>query len=78
MKSKSSPDINYLKIPIKTKILKSGDDFIEIIKEYASDKLLPGDIIVISESPLAITQGRAINVKDIKIGFLAKFLWRFV
>jgi len=27
---------------------------------------------------LAITQGRAIPVKDIKIGFLANLLWRFV
>ena len=68
----------YLRIPVKTRILKSGDDFIEIIKTYASDLLQEGDIIVISESPLAITQGRAINVKDIKIGFLARFLWRFV
>jgi F420-0:gamma-glutamyl ligase-like protein len=37
-----------------------------------------GDILVISESPLAITQGRAIHVDDIKVGLLARILWRFV
>lgn len=83
MKSKLKQTINvnayeFLRIPVKTKILQAGDDFIEIIKCYASDFLQVDDIIVISESPLAITQGRAINVKDIKIGLLANFLWRFV
>ena len=71
-------DTVYLRIPIKTRILQSGDDFVEIIKEYAKPHLQQNDIIVISESPLAITQGRSICANDIKIGFLAKFLWRFV
>ena len=71
-------DNDTIKIPIKTRILQSGDDFVEIINQYAKDSLQKDDILVISESPLAITQGRAINVKDIKIGILAKVLWRFV
>jgi F420-0:gamma-glutamyl ligase-like protein len=83
MKSTLKQTINvdgtdYFRIPVKTNILKTGDDFVEIIKTYAGDLLEDGDIITISESPLAITQGRAIAVKDLKIGFLAKFLWRFV
>jgi len=68
----------YLRIPVKTRILQSGDDLVEIINEYAKPIMQPGDIITISESPVAITQGRAINEKDIKIGFLAKILWRCV
>jgi hypothetical protein len=68
----------FLRIPIKTRILQSGDDFVEIIKTYASAELQPDDMIAISESPLAITQGRAINESDIKVGFLANILWRFV
>ena len=70
--------MKYLKIPIKTHILQEGDDFVEVINRYAGDQLQSGDIIVISESPLAITQGRAVHIKDIKVGFLARFLWRFV
>jgi F420-0:gamma-glutamyl ligase-like protein len=69
---------DYLRIPVKTRVLQSGDDFVEIITTFANDHLQKGDIITISESPLAITQGRAISVQDIKIGLLAKVLWRFV
>ena len=68
----------YARIPIKTKILTSEDDMLEIIKEYSRGIIKKDDIITISESPLAITQGRAIPVEKIKVGFLAKFLWRFV
>jgi len=83
MKSKLTPiieinGIRYERIPVKTKILQAGDDFIEIIETYTKDILQKGDIITISESPLAITQGRAINEKDIRVGLLAKILWRFV
>ncbi len=69
---------DYLRIPVKTKILSENDDFLEIIREYTKSQIRDGDIISISESPLAITQGRAIPVKDIKIGILASMLWRFV
>ncbi len=68
----------YLRIPVKTRILKTGDDLVQIIKESAQGILERDDIIVISESPMAITQGRAIPVSEIKIGFLANILWRFV
>ncbi len=68
----------FLRIPLKTKILSENDDILEIVREYSKEQIQDGDIITISESPLAITQGRAIPVKDIKIGILAKILWRFV
>lgn len=69
---------SYQRIPIKTNILQKGDDILEIIKTYTKDIIQPGDWICISESPLAITQGRAVPVSEIKIGLLANILWRFV
>jgi hypothetical protein len=68
----------YTRIPVKTKILTPEDDMLEIVKKYTKSIIKKDDIITISESPLAITQGRAIPVEKIKVGFLAKFLWRFV
>jgi hypothetical protein len=68
----------YLRIPIKTGILTANDDILNIVQEYTKDIIQPGDIIVLSESPLAITQGRAVAEKDIKVGLLASILWRFV
>jgi len=69
---------DYLRIPLKTKILTPQDDILDIIISASKDKIKENDIITISESPLAITQARAIPVADLKVGWLAKFLWRFV
>jgi F420-0:gamma-glutamyl ligase len=68
----------YLRIPVKTKLIKKGDNLITIIQEATKGMLQPNDIITISESAVASAQGRAISIKDIKVSFLAKILWRFV
>ncbi len=68
----------FLRSPIKTKILTPNDDIISIVCEYTNGLRKENDIIVISESPVAITQNRAINEEGIKVGFMAKFLWRGV
>jgi len=68
----------YFRIPVKTKILGPDDDIVEIVNRYTGDITKPGDIIVVSESPVAMTQGRAIFETDIKVGFLANLLWRGV
>lgn len=70
--------VRFERIPVKTRILTKDDDMVDIIKEYATPFLKDGDIISISESPMAITQGRAVPVSELKIGLLAKILWRFV
>ncbi|MEO0113630.1 MAG: coenzyme F420-0:L-glutamate ligase, partial [candidate division WOR-3 bacterium] len=68
----------YLRIPIKTALIKKGDDLIQIIKENSKGVLQKNDIITISESAVSCSQGRAIPIKEIKVSLLAKFLWRFV
>ncbi len=70
--------VPFERIPIKTRILSPEDEMAEIIRRYALPHMQPGDILTISESPLAITQGRAIPVSQIKISLLAKVLSRFV
>jgi hypothetical protein len=66
------------RIPVKTKILSSDDTISAIVSAYALPLLQKGDILTISESPLAITQGRAIPVTEIKISPLARILSRYV
>ncbi|MBN1901275.1 coenzyme F420-0:L-glutamate ligase [Candidatus Sumerlaeota bacterium] len=70
--------VEYLRIPIKTHIVTDQDDIVEVVERYSKDQRKPGDMIVVSESVTAITQGRAIPEDRIKIGLLAKILWRFV
>ena len=70
--------VKFERIPVKTRVLSSQDDMLQIVKEFALPLIQEGDILSISESPLAITQGRAVPVSELKIGLLAKVLWRFV
>lgn len=67
-------DVRVERIPVQTKILTAEDRMSDIIRAYALPQMKPGDILTISESPLAITQGRAIPADQIKVGRLAKFL----
>ncbi len=69
---------SFKRIPIKTKIILKEDNILDLVEKFVKPKLQKGDILTISESPLAITQGRAVLVSELKIGLLAKILWRFV
>ncbi|HOH46839.1 MAG TPA: hypothetical protein PLX59_03300 [Candidatus Cloacimonadota bacterium] len=70
--------VRFERIPVKTRILTPQDTMSQIVREFVLPLAKTGDIVTISESPLAITQGRAIPVSQLKIGWLAKILWRFV
>ncbi|HAN41581.1 MAG TPA: hypothetical protein DCQ12_06685 [Candidatus Cloacimonas sp.] len=70
--------VEVQRIPIKTRIIVDTDDIHDLVREYALPHLQEGDVLTICESPLAITQGRAIPVSEIKVGFWAKLLSRFV
>lgn len=63
---------------IKTHTIKDGEDIAGIVSRYCKGMVRPGDVIVISESVVAISQGRAIPEKEIQVGLLARVLWRFV
>lgn len=66
------------RIAVKTRVLNRGDDLIAAVREFAGPVLAPGDVLTIAESPVAVTQGRAIPISEIRPGFWARFLWRFV
>jgi len=66
-------------IPLKTALLVPGDDIVGVAEEaleMAGLRPEPTDILVICESPLAITQGRIIDIDDLKPGVPARVLCR--
>ncbi|MDR1703932.1 MAG: coenzyme F420-0:L-glutamate ligase [Clostridiales bacterium] len=69
---------NYNCFAIKTKVVTDADKMDDVVREYAKPLLENGDTLFISEKMLACTQGRAIRIKTIKPGFLARLLSRFV
>lgn len=71
-------DETFLRIPIKTHVVMKDDQLLSVVKQYAEETLTPGDILFISEKIVAITQGRAIPLDQIKPRPLAKLLANYV
>jgi F420-0:gamma-glutamyl ligase len=65
----------YRRIPVKTHVVSADDDILEVAVKYAGPLLRPGDIAVVSEKVVAITQGRAVPVDRIRVSRLAQLLW---
>ena len=68
----------YLRHAIKTRFVKQGESYIDLFKEYVSPIYQEGDIISASEKIIALCQNRVVRKEDMKIGFWAKFLSKFV
>jgi F420-0:gamma-glutamyl ligase len=68
----------YERLLIRTELVKSGDNIEELVVSYVEEIIDDGDIIAISERIVAISQGRSFPIKDIKPGWWAKHLWKFV
>ena len=68
----------YLRLPIKTPLMTEKTDLIEVIKKNAGPYLESGDLLFVSEKVVAVTQGRVVNMNDIKPSKLARFLARKV
>ena len=64
----------FERVPIRTPVLMPGDDMAGVIREHAGAFLRPGDTVVMSESAVAIMQGRARDWRTIKPSRLARFL----
>lgn len=70
--------IDYLRIPIKTKIIDPNDQLEEILDLYARDLLVDGDILFIAEKVVACMQQRLVKVSDVQPRKAALLLSKFV
>jgi hypothetical protein len=68
----------YARIPIKTHVIMAADDIAWVIRKYAGPLLRPGDVLVISEKVVSITQQRAYPISQIQPSWLARILAKFV
>ncbi len=67
-------------IPLKTELLTPGDDIVDVARralERAGVQPEPSDILAICESPLAITQGRIVDIDQIRPSMAAQVMCRF-
>ena len=71
--------VMYERLPVKTRLITMIDkNILPIIEEYAGPHLKTGDILCVSEKAVCITQGRVVDMGDIKPTWLARFLARNV
>ncbi|MGE5630455.1 MAG: coenzyme F420-0:L-glutamate ligase [Caulobacteraceae bacterium] len=68
----------YLRIPVKTRVIVKEDNIVDVVKKYVQETVTEKDVVFISEKAVAITQGRAYPLSEIKPRPLAKFLSRYV
>ncbi len=65
------------RIPLRTHIIRPGEDIVAVVSRYTAGIAEPGDIICIGESALAIAQGRAVQPQKVKPRLLARCLCKF-
>ena len=61
-------------VPLRTHLLRPGEDILDICEKYAMPLGKPGDIIALAETAVAIVQGRMAYCEDIHPRFLARRL----
>jgi len=69
---------DFARYPVKTHIIMKEDVLEDVIDKYASEHMQDGDTLFIAEKIVAITQGRAFPLSEIKVSRLARFLCKFV
>ena len=67
----TAPAAERLVLPIKTELLRPGDDLAEVITRHTRGVAKPGDLIAIAETVVAIVQGRLVYCEDINPGYFA-------
>jgi len=63
-------------LPIRTRLVARGDDLARLVAEATAGMVQPGDIVAISETALAIAQGRFIGAEYVRPSRLAYALAR--
>jgi len=63
-------------IPVRTPLLRSGDDLPTLMRQCLTGMLKPDDVICVSETAVAIVQGRSIPAETIRPSRLARVLAR--
>jgi hypothetical protein len=61
-------------LPVRTALVKSGDDLARLVADAVRGIAAPGDVVCVSETAVAIAQGRSIRAEAIRPSLLARVL----
>jgi asparagine synthase (glutamine-hydrolysing) len=68
----------YARLPVRTDLVKRGDDLVDVLKAHVDGHVCDGDIVVMAEKPVAASQGRSYHLDEIKPTTLARMLSKAV
>jgi hypothetical protein len=68
----------YARHPVRTHLVTDADDAVDVVARYAQPLPTDAAFVAVSERMVAITQGRSHPMTDIRTGWLARLLVRFV
>lgn len=68
----------YARHAIETHFVQVGESYLDLIKRYVAPVYQPGDIVSSSEKVIAMCQKRVVTEEQVRPGFWAKVLSRFV
>lgn len=68
----------WLRLPIKTPVITEKDDLMKVLEMYVRPHIQSGDILYVSEKIVALTQGRIIPYRNVKVTPLARLFARKV
>lgn len=63
-------------VPVRTRLIASGDDLIDVVANAVRGIARPGDVLAISETAVAIAQGQAVRAELVRPSALAYALSR--
>jgi len=66
------------KIPVRTHVVGYGDNIVELVDKYTAAVRKAGDTILVTSKIVSLCQGRTVPFDDLRVGFWARVLWRFV
>jgi F420-0:gamma-glutamyl ligase len=61
-------------LPVRTPLVRPGDDLPELLRRCLNGMLRPDDVVCVSETAVAIAQGRSIRAETIRPSRLARLL----
>ena len=69
--------LTYVPLPLRTRVITERDDLVAVVRQYTRALACPGDAVALSESMVAVAQGRAIPPEAVRPRRLARLLCRF-
>lgn len=62
---------------VQTHFIERGEDYVEVARRYLAPLAQPGDIVTLSEKVVSMCQNNTVEMKDVRLGFWARFLSKF-